>query len=198
MDLDKFRSQWNDPEFEQSFARLDQEPPSAIVARLQSMDRRAKRWRRTCQIIMRASLLVLLVLAVVRLFVTQTREAPLQTVAFMLEVAVICVLQLLDKAREKYELPKLWLDHKEFLLDEHRRMDRNIRLDQWVSALLCVAIICLALYAAPFLSAGLQVACLAVTGAAVFVLHLVDRRKISQLKRSRDGLAAQLGDLPRE
>jgi hypothetical protein len=58
----------------------------------------------------------------------------------MLEVAVICVLQLLDKAREKYELPKLWLDHKEFLLDEHRRMDRNIRLDQWVSALLCVAI----------------------------------------------------------
>jgi hypothetical protein len=56
----------------------------------------------------------------------------------------------------------------------------------------------LALYAAPFLSAGLQVACLAVTGVAVFVLHLVDRRKISQLKRSRDGLAAQLGDLPRE
>jgi hypothetical protein len=27
---------------------------------------------------------------------------------------------------------------------------------------------------------------------------LVDRRKISQLKRSRDGLPAQLGDLPRE
>jgi hypothetical protein len=56
----------------------------------------------------------------------------------------------------------------------------------------------LALYAAPFLSAGLQVARLAVTGVAVFVLQLYDRRKISQLKRSMDGLAAQLGNLPRE
>jgi hypothetical protein len=193
MDLDKFRSQWDDPEFEQSFARLDQEPPSAIVERLKSMDGRAKRWRRTQQIIMRASLLVLLVLAALRLFFKDSREVPLQTVAFMLEMAVIFVLQLLDKAREKYELPKLWLDHREFLLDEHRRMDRNIRLDQWVSALLCVAIICVALYAAPFLSAGLQVACLAVTGTAVFVLQLYDRRRISQLKRTRDDLVAQLG-----
>jgi len=198
MDLEKFRSQWDDPEFEQSFARLDQEPPSAIVERLQSMDRRAKRWRRTRGIIMRVSLLVFLVLAFLQLYVKDSREVPLQTAAFMLEVAVFCGLQLLDKAREKYQLPKLWLDHREFLLDEHRRMDRNIRLDQWASALLCVAIACVGLYAAPFLSAGLQVACLAVTGSAVFVLHLVDRRKISQLKRSRDGLAAQLGDLPRE
>jgi hypothetical protein len=44
MDLDKFRSQWNDPEFEQSFARLDQAPPSAIVERLKRSDERAKRW----------------------------------------------------------------------------------------------------------------------------------------------------------
>jgi anti-sigma-K factor RskA len=198
MDLEKFRSQWDDPEFEQSFARLDQEPPSAIVKRLKSMDGRAKRWRRTRRIITGASLMVVLVLAVLQLFVKDSREAPLQTVAFMLEMAVLLVLQLLDKAREKYELPKLWLDHREFLLDEHRRMGRNIRLDQWASALLCVAITCVGLYAAPFLSAGLQVACLAVTGAAVFVLQLYDRRKISRLERSRDGLAAQLGDLPRE
>jgi hypothetical protein len=197
MDLDKFRSQWDDAEFEQSFARLDQEPPLTVVKRLKSMDGRAKRWCRTRRIIMTASVLVFLGLAAVRLFVTDSREAPLQTVAFMLEMLVLCGLQMLDKARERYELPKFWLDHREFLLDEHRRMDRNIRLDQWASALLCAAIICLALYAAPFLSGGLQVACLVVTGAAVFVLQLYDRRKISQLKRSRDSLAAQLGDLLR-
>jgi len=198
MDLDKFRSQWDDPEFEQSYARLDPEPPLAIVKRLKSIYRRAKRWRGTRGIIMRASLLVLLVLAGLQLFVKDSREAPLQTVAFMLEVVVVTALQLLDKARGRYALRKLWLNHRKFLLDEHLRMDRNIRLDQWVSALLCGTIICLAQYAAPFLSAGLQVPCLAVTAAAVLVLHLYDRRKISHLKRSRDGLAAQLGDLPRE
>jgi peptidoglycan/LPS O-acetylase OafA/YrhL len=181
MDLDKFRSRWDDPEFEQSLARLDQAPPSAIVELLKRRDRRAKRWRRARRIIVGASFLVLLVLAVARLFVTDVRETPLQTAAFMLEVAVICALQLLDRAREKSELPKLWLPPGEFLLDEHRRMGRNIRLDQWVSALLCVAIICLA-----------------ATGVAVFVLHLYDRRRISELKRSRDALAAQLGDQPRE
>ncbi len=104
----------------------------------------------------------------------------------------------MDKARERYELPKFWLSPGEFLLDEHHRIDRYIRLDQWVSALLCVAIACVALYAAPFLSAGLQVACLALTAAAVPVLHLYHRRRISELKRSRDALAAQLADRPRE
>ncbi len=198
MDLDKFRSQWDDPEFEQSFARLDQEPPSAIVERLKSMDVRARRWRGARRIMMRALLLVILVPAAVRLFVTDSREVPLQTAAFILGMAAFFVLQLLDKAREKYELPKLWLDHTEFLLDEHARMDRNMRLDQWTSALVCFAITCAALYAALLFSAALQVACLAVAGAAVLILWLSDRRRIFQLKRSRDALAAQLRDLPRE
>ena len=92
--------------------------------------------------------------------------------------------------REKYEQPKLWLNHREFLLDEHHRLGQNIRLDQWVSALLSVAIICVALYAAPFLSPGLRYACLGVTAAAVLVLQLYGRRKISRLKISRDDLAA--------
>jgi len=44
------------------------------------------------------------------------------------------------------------------------------------------------MYVAPFLSAGLQIACFAVTGAAVLILQLYDRRRISQLKRTKDGL----------
>ena len=67
---------------------------------------------------------------------------------------------------------------------------QNIRLDQWVSALLSIAIICVALYAAPLLSAGLRYACFGVTVAAVLVLQPYDRRKISRLKISRDDLAA--------
>jgi predicted anti-sigma-YlaC factor YlaD len=198
MDLDEFRSRWNDPEFEQLYARMLQEPTSEIIKRMKRRDARAKRWRRARRMTIGAPLLVLIVLAVVQLFVTHIRETPLQTVAFVLEMTVMCALQLLDRAREKCEQPRLWLAPDEFLLDEHRRMGRNIRLDQWVSALLCVAIICLALYAAPFLSAGLRVACLAATGVAVIVLHLCDRRRVSELKRSRDALAAELADQPRE
>jgi uncharacterized membrane protein len=175
-----------------------QEPTSEIIKRMKRRDARAKRWRRARRIAIGAPLLVLVALALVRLFATDIRETPLQTVAFLLGAAVTCALQLLDRAREKCEQPRLWLAPDEFLLDEHRRIGRNIRLDQWLSALLCVAIICLALYAAPFLSAGLQVACLGLTGVAVFVLHLYDRRRISQLKRSRDAVAAELADQPPE
>ncbi len=187
MDLEKFRSQWDDPEFEQSFARLDQEPTSAIVQRLKSMDERARRWRGARRIIPRALLLVSLVAAALRHFVAGIPdEAPLQTAAFMLGLAVLFVLQLLEKAREEYELPKLWLDHREFLLDEHRRIGRNIRFDQWTSALVCTAIACAALYVARFLSAALQIAFLAAAGAAAIAFWFFDRRRISQLKRSRN------------
>ena len=198
MDLDKFRAQWEDPEFEQSYARLDPEPTSSVIERMKSMDRRDKRWRITRKIIVWAALLVFLALAVAGPFVLDIREEPIRALAFVLEMVVILVLLLVDRAREKYAQPKLWLSPDEFQLDEHRRMSQNIRLDQWVSGLLCLAIICLAVYAAPFLSAGLQGACLDATVAAVLALVLYDRHKISQLKRSRDALAAQLSDPPRD
>ncbi len=77
-------------------------------------------------------------------------------------------------------------------------MERNIRLDEWVSGLLSLAIVCMAVYADPFLSAGLQETFMDAAVVAVLVLILYDRRKIYQLKRSRDALAAQLRDQPRE
>ena len=198
MDIEKFRSQWEDPEFERSFAQLDQEPPSAIVKRLQRMHEHARRWRRIRRIIQRAPFAVFLGLALLRLYIVGGVEPPLQTVAFILEMAALFGLNLVDKAREKYEVQKLWLSLREFIQDEHRRMNGNIRLDQWTSVLLSVAVACVGRYAAPLLSAGPRLACLAVTGAAVIVLQLYECRKISRLKRSRDSLAAQLDDMLRE
>jgi hypothetical protein len=195
MDIDKFRSQWDDPKFEQSYAQLDQEPPSEIIQRMKIKHLRDDLWHRIHQIILKASLLVILALATFMIYVTDSRETPLQSGAFILELAVFCGMQLLDKARKKYVQAKLWLAPREFLLDEHRRIAKNIRLDQWVSALLSIAVACAGMYAAPFLSAGLKLACLAVTGAAIIVLQVYDHRRISQLKRSRDNLAAQLDDL---
>ena len=189
MDLEKFRSHWSDPEFEQSFARLDQEPSSSVRDRMKAMDARERRWRRTSGIIMKGSLLAMLVLAALRVFGLERPEVTLQTVAFIIEMAVIFGLQLVDKAREKYELPKLWLNHTEFLLDEHRRLDRKIRLDQWASWLLSVAIACVALYAAPLLSAASRIVCLAAAAAAVVLLRIYDHRNIAQLKRTRDSIA---------
>jgi hypothetical protein len=91
----------------------------------------------------------------------------------------------------------MWLPHKEFLLDEHHRMGRNIRVDQWTSALLGVAVACAGLYAIPFLSAGPKLACLAVTGAAVIALQVYYFRRISLHKQMRDSVAAELDDLQR-
>jgi hypothetical protein len=113
-------------------------------------------------------------------------------------MAAIGGINLLDKARKKFEEPKLWLAHREFLLDEQNRLDQNIRYDRYVSVLLSVAIAGVGLYAAPYFSAGLKIACLAVTGVVICVLQLHDHRKISQLKQTRDSQAAQLGDLPRD
>ena len=60
-----------------------------------------------------------------------------------------------------------------------------------------VAVAGLGMCVAPFLSASLQIACLAVTGAAVIALQVYYLRKISQLKRTRDSVAAELDDLQR-
>jgi hypothetical protein len=78
---------------------------------------------------------------------------------FMLVMAAIWGLQMLDKAREKDEQSKVWLPFKEFLQDEYRRMNRIIRLDQGASVLLCVEAARVGMYAVPFLSTGLLFAC---------------------------------------
>jgi hypothetical protein len=193
--IDKFRAQWDDPEFEQSYARLDQEPISETIKRVKRRERREKRWRIARRIILRAPLVVFLGLAGFRLFVGDNRETPLQTVAFMLELVVLCGLNPLEKEKEKYEEPKLWLNHREFLQDEQHRIGKNIRLDKWASLMVAGAVAGLGMYVAPLLSPGLQFPCLAVTGAVIIVLLVYYCRKISQLKRWRDKAVANLVDL---
>jgi hypothetical protein len=193
MDIfEKFKSRWNDPEFVRSLTDLDREPISSVIERMKRMDRRALWRRRIRWIILKGSLLAILVLACFQQFNKGGWEAPLQSAAFIIVMAAICGLNLVDKAREQYRKPKVSLPIVEFIRDEHRRTDRNIRLDQCASVLLSVAVACVGLYAALFLSGALRIACLTVTGAAVCVLQLLDYRRISQLKQSRDDLAVQV------
>jgi hypothetical protein len=196
MDIfDKVRARWEDPEFLQSLAKLDQEPISETIKRMKRRERREKQWRITRRIILRVPLLAFLALAGLRLFADDNRESPMQTVGFMLELAVLCGFNPLEKAREKCEQPKLWLNRREFLQDEQQRLGQNIRLDHWASLMVAVAVAGFGMYVAPILPPGRQIACLAVTGAAIIVLHLYVCRKISQLKRWRDKAAADLKDL---
>jgi hypothetical protein len=195
MDFDELRGRFSKPEFKQLYADVCSEPRSAIIERMQRMDRREKRKRITLLILARTPFAIILGLEAVRLFVTESRSLPSQPVAFILELAVIFALQWVDKAREKYELPKLWLAHREYLLDEQHRLKKIIRFDQCNSVSVCLAIIGLAMYAAPLLSAGLRIACWIATGAAVLALQIYDRRKISQLKQERDIVAAELDEL---
>ena len=116
----------------------------------------------------------------------------------MIELVVLCGLNPLEKAQEKCQQPRFWLKHREFLQDENQRIGKNIRLDQWASVMSGVALAALGMYLAPFLSARLQIACLAVTGAAVIALQVYYLRKISQLKRSRASVAAELDYLQRD
>jgi hypothetical protein len=55
MDIDKFRSQWDDPEFAESFARSDRESPYEIVQRLEKIYERAQRWRKIRRIAIKVS-----------------------------------------------------------------------------------------------------------------------------------------------
>ena len=197
MDIEEFRSRWNDPEFVKSYVGLDKEPTSETIKRMKRMDARDKRWRIARKILLRAPLVAFLGLAGFQIYVTDSQETPLQSVAFMLELAVMCGLNPLEKAQEKYQQPKFWLKHREFLQDEIQRIGKKIRLDQWASVMSGVPVAGLGMYLAPFLSAGLRIACLAVTAAAVIVLQVYYLRKISQLKRTRDSVAAELDDLQR-
>jgi hypothetical protein len=188
MGLEQFRSQWDDPEFARSFARLDEKEIFAIIDRMEGRERYEDRWRTTRRNILRSAVLVIVGLEAVRVFVTDSRAPLAQSVAFMLEMAAIFGLFRVDKARAKWAEPKQWLAHLEFLRDEYRRMEKNMHFDRWSSVMLSVAVVGLGLYAAPVLSIIPRIACLGATAAAVCALQFYDQRKIAQLKRSRDEL----------
>jgi hypothetical protein len=191
MDLEKFRSQWDDPEFAKSFARLDEKDIFGIIERMEGRERYEDRWRQTRRIILKGAVLVIIGLEALRIFVTDSREPLAQSVAFMLEMAAIFGLYRVDKARAKLAEPKRWLTHLEFLRDEFRRLEKNIHFDRWSSVMLSVAVVGLGLYAAPVRSAVLRVACLGATAAAVCALQFYDQRKITQLTRSQDELVQE-------
>jgi hypothetical protein len=75
---------------------------------------------------------------------------------------------------EKYREPQYWLDRVEFLKSEFKRLGQNIRIDLLSSALLCIGVASVGMYAVPFLSAGLQFACCAVTAAAIVAILLYE------------------------
>jgi hypothetical protein len=195
MDIEKLREQWNDQEHAKSFPELSQEPPMSIIRRMQKKHERAELRRKKRRMIMKACVAALLVLTVFRISHSHGKEARLQSAAFILVMAAIWGLQLLDKEREKDEKSKVWLPFKEFLQDECRRMSHIIRLDQGAAILLCVGAASVGMYAVPFLSGGLQLACWAVTIAAILAIQIYEQRKISHLKLMRDDVAAQLKEL---
>jgi hypothetical protein len=56
--IDKFRAQWDNPEFEQKYARLVPETPEEAIKRMKSLRWRIKRWRPTRRIIIKAASLL--------------------------------------------------------------------------------------------------------------------------------------------
>jgi hypothetical protein len=198
MDIDELREKWNDPEYAKSFPELSQVPPMAMIRRKQKMHELAAQRRNKRRMMMKSCVAALLVLASFRLFHSHGKEARLQSVAFILVMAAIWGLQKLDQEREKDERSKVWLPFKDFLKDEYRRIDHIIRLDQGAAFLLCLGVASVGMYAVPFLSAGLQLACWAVTAAAIVIIQLYEQRKISRLKLMRDDVAAELKNLHQE
>jgi hypothetical protein len=192
MDIEKFRARWNDPEFAASFARRFPEDPLEIAKRMEKIDLRAQWWRKARRVLMKIAVGVLLALAIFRQFRIHSREARLQSAAFILAMAAIGALQMLDKEREKYREPKYWLDRVEFLKNEYTRLGQNIRIDLWSSVALCLGVASLGMYAVPFLSVGLQIACLAATAAAIVAILVYEYRRLSDLKLMRSELAADM------
>jgi hypothetical protein len=158
------------------------------------MDKRAGRWRSVRQGLIKGSLAAILCLAFVQIFVIDSPEQPLQTVAYLLALAAMVGLNRVDKAREKCGQQRFWLTPGEFLVDERRRLTQAIPLDRWTSVFISTNIISLALYAVPFLPAAARPDCWAAAGLAVVILQSYDCRRISQLKRMRDSLGRQPGD----
>jgi hypothetical protein len=193
--FDKFKARWDDPEFVKSLAKLDQEPISETIKREKRRERREKQWRIARRFILEAPLIVFLAVACFRLSATDGRESPMQWVALMLEFAVLCGLGPLEKARAKYERPKLWLNRRELLQDEQHRFGQKIRIDKWTFLMVAVAVAGVGMYVATLLSPSLQIACLAVTVAAIIVLLVYVRHRISRFKLLRDKAAADLVDL---
>jgi hypothetical protein len=195
MDIEKFREQWNEREYANSFPELKRESPLEIIRRMKQTRLLAERRRKIRRMIMKAALAAVIALAIYQQFYSNSVEAPLQTIGFILMMVAIEGLNLLDRVREKDEQAKIWLPIKEFLQDEYRRMNHLVRLDERASLLLCVGTASVGMCAAPFLSTWLQFACFAVIVAAIVVIQRYDRRKISNLKLMRDDVAAQLKEL---
>jgi hypothetical protein len=147
--FDKFKARWNDPEFVASFARRFPEDPLEIVKRMEKIDMRAQWWRKARRVLMKIAVGVLLALATFRQFRIHSREARLQSAAFILAMAAIWALQMLDKEREKYREPKYWLDRVEFFKNEYTRLGQNIRIDLWSSVALCLGVASVGMYAVP-------------------------------------------------
>jgi hypothetical protein len=82
------------------FPELSQESPMEIIRRKQKMYECAELRRKTRRMIMKAFVAAVLVLATFRAFHTDNKEAPLQVLCFILVMAAIWGLQMLDKVRK--------------------------------------------------------------------------------------------------
>lgn len=199
MDLEKFRSRWEDPEFVQKlYLMVDDEPPSQLRARLQSWEKRARRWRKINHIIITGLGGGFVLLNALILFdVLPYQESLLGKLAFIIGAAIVGIgMPRIMKEREKFEIQQLWLPTNQFLAAEQNRMDVNIRLDRQASWVLAAAIACISMYFFPLrLSILIQIAYIFAAIVVVVVCHLYDLRKIRQFEDARDNLARRLSNL---
>jgi hypothetical protein len=103
-----------------------------------------------------------------------------------------------QRAGEIQGAPRLALYPDEFLKEEFKRIGQNIRIDLLSSALLCIGVASVGMYAAPFLSGGLLIACQAVAAAAILAILVYEYRRFSHLKLMRDDVAAKIEDRLKE
>ena len=201
MDFDELRGRWDSPEFKKAHGRPPREPVSAIIERMERMDRRDKRRRIAHQVLMRVVLAIPLALAAYQLFILKHRDVPVQLAAFVVAMLVYYGLMQVDKKMEKYRQPKVWLNLKEFSLEEVERLGKNIFFARCNAALLSVGMLCIPLYAVPLISSMMRIACFVVIAAAIVVLLIYYQRRIADLKdlrdRNRDNFA-DLDNLPSE
>jgi hypothetical protein len=202
MDLEKFRSRWEDPEFEQKFyLMVADEPPSQLRARLRSWEKRARRWRKINHIIITGLGAGFLLLNGLILFdVLPYRESLLAKLAFIIGLAIVGIgMPRIMKEREKYEIQQLWLPTNQFFAAEQKRMDMNIRLDKRASWVLAAAVTCIGMYFFPLRFSILsRVAYICAVIALTAICYFYNRRKIRQFENARDDLAQRLSNLLRD
>lgn len=202
MDLEKFRSRWEDPDFEKKFyLMVDDEPPSQLRARLQSWEKRARRWRKINHIIIAGLGGGFLLLNALILFdVIPYQESLVGKLAFIIGMAIVGIgMPRLMKQREKYETQQLWLPTNQFLATELNRLDLNISLDKQASWVLAAAIACIGTYFFPLRYSILsQAAYICAVIALTAICYLYNCQRIRQFEDARDNLARRLSNLLRE